>query len=194
MRRAQYVVLVIGIFISCSKEKPPSAFPYFFVATINNAPVKFEADVTKYGPFECSPLFFAEGYAPNFIHYEGTSFKESIAFPSEQIWVTIVKKFDHLPQPSERKLMWRMGIINYQNGIISAATTTIGGVYIKYTDNNGKGWDSQYGPEDGNTFAVTQIWTDNGYTKFKAKFSCTLYDGLGNSIKLENGKIKGRLF
>ena len=97
MRMSVYILfaLIISVFSSCNKETPPSSFAYYFVASINNAPVKFEADVRTFGPFECFPVSYDEGFTPNFTHYEGTTFKESVVVPSEQITIAIVKKFDH---------------------------------------------------------------------------------------------------
>jgi len=192
MRMNVYILfaLIISVFSSCNKETPPSAFSYYFVASINNAPVKFEADVRTFGPFECFPVSYDEGFTPNFTHYEGTTFKESVVVPSEQITIAIVKKFDHLPQLPERKLMWKLGFMKYY----VAGSTANDAVSITYADNSGKLWGSQYGPQDGNSFAITQIWVEDVYTQFKARFNCMLYDGNGNSIKLENGQIRGRLF
>lgn len=74
------------------------------------------------------------------------------------------------------------------------------GVEIRWIDGNGKGWSTSYGSGDqnGSSFQVTskqtieypQPWL-GPYVLYNVKgtFSCTLYDGTGNSISVTDGKF-----
>jgi hypothetical protein len=70
------------------------------------------------------------------------------------------------------------------------------GIVVYYLDENRKGWATNLGSQQGSSFEsvsiVNETRTDVAHEKvWKAKFSCMLYDGLGNSIKVENAEIYG---
>ena len=73
------------------------------------------------------------------------------------------------------------------------------GVFIKYIDATGKEWVSYSGTASQlNGSFESLVFTDekrsvdgNGSKKWKASFSCKLYDGNGKSILLQKGEIYG---
>jgi hypothetical protein len=84
----------------------------------------------------------------------------------------------------------------------NAAEPVNDGVFIKYIDGNGKEWVSYSGnsAQSNGTFE-SELFTDetrsvegNGSKKWKAKFSCKLYDSNGKSISLQSGEIYGPVF
>jgi hypothetical protein len=73
------------------------------------------------------------------------------------------------------------------------------GVIVYYIDQNGKSWFSGDGSQQGSFFESISL-TDltginNSYLNkiWKARFSCRLYDGVGNWINVENGEIYNRI-
>ena len=73
------------------------------------------------------------------------------------------------------------------------------GVFIKYIDANGKEWVSySVNTTQTNGSFESEVFTDetksvdgNGSKKWKASFSCKLYDSNGKSISLQQGEIYG---
>lgn len=76
------------------------------------------------------------------------------------------------------------------------------GVFIKYIDANGKEWVSYSANSvQSNGSFESEIFSDekkavdgNGSKKWKAKFSCKLFDSNGKSISLQKGEIYGPVF
>ncbi len=84
----------------------------------------------------------------------------------------------------------------------SAADAVKDGVFVRYIDANGKEWVSYSGAsvQSSGSFEST-VFTDeiksvdgNGSKRWKAKFSCKLFDSNGKSISLQHGEIYGPLF
>ena len=70
------------------------------------------------------------------------------------------------------------------------------GVYVYYIDENKKQWCSHWGAaeQSGSKFTSVELLPQpdpkiSCLKRWKATFSCTLYDGLGNSIALKDGVI-----
>ena len=76
------------------------------------------------------------------------------------------------------------------------------GVFVRYIDANGKEWVSYSGSSaQTNGSFESAVFTDetktvdgNGSKRWKAKFSCKLFDSNGKSISLQNGEIYGPVF
>ena len=75
------------------------------------------------------------------------------------------------------------------------------GINIYYIDKDRKAWSSVRGDQTGSVFESVSLTDERrrAHTpmyekKWKARFTCKLYDDLGNYIKVENGEIYGPLF
>ena len=73
------------------------------------------------------------------------------------------------------------------------------GVTVYYIDQNGKSWFSGDGPQQGSFFESISLTDLSGVNDsylnkiWKARFSCKLYDGVGNWINVEDGEIYNRI-
>jgi hypothetical protein len=84
----------------------------------------------------------------------------------------------------------------------NAAEAVKDGVFVRYIDANGKEWVSYSGSSvQSNGSFESEIFTDEtnsvdgtGSKRWKAKFSCKLFDSNGKSISLQNGEIYGPVF
>ena len=198
MRFFGYLLILLStslLYFSCKKENSyPSKYPYYFVGTIKGKEVRYEANdsTSYYKSYTASHPFTVP---PDIAQYEGTTLWSLADVYRNQITVRIIKEFDHIPSLAERKAMWRAGNFNYGVGEMgSTGSSIVDGISVWYLDENMILWNSEAGPQNGSKFTVTEMWSSSTGTVFRAKFSCNLYDGNGNSIKVENGAISGKLF
>jgi len=197
MKNLLVITLLLSSIVSCKKDKADDnqdQFPFYFTATINGTAVKYEADDLN-SQYACgtSAPFNANG--DDYDIYEGTSIADWNDLSKNNIYVHVLKFFDHEPSWAERLAMFQIGSYPYGFGSISSAT--IDGAAIIYADATGKEWFSELGPQTGSTFSVAEIVDnpDNTSIKiFKATFSCKLYDGSGGSIQVTNATIRGKIF
>ena len=84
----------------------------------------------------------------------------------------------------------------------NAADAVKDGVFVRYIDANGKEWVSYSGTSvQSNGSFESEVFTDEtksvdgtGSKRWKAKFSCKLFDSNGKSISLQQGEIYGPVF
>ena len=198
MRIRQYlsVLLASSFFLtSCKKENSePSKYPFYFVGKINGRQIRYEANDSTTA-YKCQNSSNSFGIPPNVEQYEGTFFWNPGDAYRNQIIVQILKRFSHTPDLTERKGIWKAGNVKYGVGSLGGVTANvIEGVTIRYLDENLIVWTSEAGSQNGSTFTVTELWSSNEGTVFRAIFSCTLFDSNGNPMKLENCEMRGRLF
>lgn len=174
-------------------QPPQSKFPYYFIATINGVPVRYEADDfnSVYGCGTSQPESTTD---PDYDIYEGTVIANPNDFTRNLIRVHILKHFDHDPSSAERAAMIKIG--SYPYGFSDVGSATVNGASIDYIDASGDDWDTQSGPQSGSTFSITDLKENNDGTSgkiFTATFSCKLYDGLGNSKQVQDATIRGKI-
>jgi len=172
-----------------------STFPFYFIATVNGANVKYEADDLN-SRFACGISQPSNSLGiTDYDIYEGTVILDQMDMTKNTIYVHILKYFDHEPDLAERSAMIRKGIYIYGKGDVSSMT--VSGASIQYIDANGNNWFSETGSQAGSTFNITEL-IDNpsGFSGkiFKATFSCKLYDINGtNPIQVSNATIRGKI-
>ncbi|MGZ8541417.1 MAG: hypothetical protein ACXWV6_12250, partial [Chitinophagaceae bacterium] len=169
-------------------------FPFYFSATINGASIKYEANDLN-SQYECGISSPYSATGDEYDIYEGTFIQDGNDPLKNNIYVHILKYFNHYPSPTERLAM--INLRNYPFGLSDVSTATINGASIIYADATGKEWSSEPGSQTGSTFSITELVDnpDNTSDKiFKATFSCKLYDGNGGSIGVNNAVIRGKAF
>lgn len=196
MKRLLVFVIALSFVASCKKDSSANKdeFPFYFSATINGSAIKYQANDVD-SRYECgiSSPYSATGEEHDI--YEGTLIQDGNDPSKNNIYVHILKYFNHYPTYPERLAMINTG--NYGYGISDVSTSTVNGASISYTDANGKEWHSELGSQTGSSFSVTELVDnpDNTSDKiFKATFSCKLYDGAGGSIQVANAVIRGKVF
>lgn len=87
-------------------------------------------------------------------------------------------------------------------GLLARTTldSAAAGGYVSWFDANGTEWNTNGGVQNNASFVVTDLvnFEDNSRSPathkiIAAEFSCTLYDGNGNSKTLTGGRVRGRL-
>jgi hypothetical protein len=192
-----YLVLLI-VLLSCSKsgsDNGQEKYPYYFTANINGSSVKYEANDID-SRYECgiSMPSSSQGFTDYDI-YEGTLIQDGLDDTKNNIYVHILKYFNHEPSVQEREAMLKMGSYGY--GVSKTSSATVNGASINYTDGTGKSWHSELGSQAGSSFNITEISDNPDGTSgkiFKASFSCKLYDGSGGVIQVNNAVIRGKIF
>ena len=199
MKKSLLIVVILAFLFSCSKNSSDSinedVYPFHFTATINGSAVKYQANDID-SRYECG--FSAPSSSlgtTDYDIYQGTFIQDGLDATKNNIYVHILKYFNHDPSGAEIRAMLQLG--NYGYGVSDVSSSTINGASIVYTDGNGKEWDSELGPQTGSSFTVTEIADNVDGTSgkiFKASFSCKLYDPGGASIEVKNAVIRGKIF
>jgi len=172
-----------------------STYPFYFIASVNGANVKYEADDLN-SRYSCGISQPSNSLDPSdYDIYEGTVIADPMDMTKNTISVHILKHFDHEPSLAERSAMIRKGIYIYGKGDVSS--NTVSGASIHYVDASGNDWFSETGSQAGSSFNITEL-VDNttGLSGkiFKAAFSCKLYDINGaNPIQVNNATIRGKI-
>lgn len=173
-----------------------TTYPYYFIATINGKPVKFEADdnSSRYG---CGTSQPSSEIAPSdYDIYEGTVLLDPLEPTKNSAWVHILKYFDHEPNSTERNSMIKLG--DYPYGLSDVSSSTINGASIDYIDENGVTWFSETALQSSTSnFKIVELIDNTDGTSgkiFKATFNCTLNNSDGSkSILVTNGIIRGKI-
>jgi len=163
---------------------------FYFSAKIDGEQVLFQHEVDGcYNGVSHYATSIDAGY-----HYgEGMLFMQ-LTVPVRSMGVMLVKEFSDVADCQDLDNLFQTG--NYDLGVSAYETLTDlkDGVVIFYTDEDGVYWSSDLGGTAAlnGSFELTS-YTDYSTTQsskvMKAKFSCTLYDGNGNSKTLTEGKI-----
>jgi hypothetical protein len=185
--------------ISGEIEKPGdnnSAYPKYFIATINGKFVKFEADDlnSSYGCGTSQP--FSAIVPSDYDIYEGTVLLDPLEPTKNSAWIHILKYFNHDPTAIERTSMIKTG--DYPYGYSDVSSSTISGASIDYIDENGVTWFSETGPQPTTSnFRIVELTDNTDGTSdkiFKATFNCKLYNFDGSSsIQVTNGVVRGKI-
>jgi hypothetical protein len=197
MKKLLAIALIFSFIVSCKKNKSNDDtlnFPFYFTATINGAMVQYEANDVN-SQFECGTSAPFNALGDDYDIYEGTFIQDGNDPSKNNIYVHVLKFFDHDPSSAERLAMFKTG--SYPYGFGSTSPSTIDGVSIDYTDATGKEWFSELGSQTGSTFSITEVVDNPDNTSFKilkATFSCKLYDFSGGSIQVNNAVIRGKIY
>lgn len=196
MKKLLIFVLVLSSIISCKKNSSDNKeqFPFYFSATINGSAVKYEANDLN-SRYECGISSPYNANGEEYDIYEGTLIQDGNDPSRNNIYVHILKYFNHYPLYPERLAMLTIRDYGYGSGDVS--TSTVNGASIFYTDSNGKEWHSELGSQTGSSFSITELVDNPDGTSgkiFKATFSCKLYDENGASIQVTNAVIRGKAF
>jgi hypothetical protein len=197
MKNLLIICAVAFLFSACGKKEsslpPISTFPYYFSANINGSVVKYEAD--DHSRYDCDISQPTNGlYPSDYDIYEGTMILDQQDLGRNSIGVHILKYYDHYPSTEEKTSMIHLGSYAYGYGNVSS--NTINGASITYLDDSGNMWSSELGPQTGSSFNITELVNNPDGTSaeiFRASFSCKLYDGMGASIQVTGGVIRGKV-
>lgn len=198
-------VLFFILLSSCQKEisgvvdnndNSTSAYPYYFIATVNGKLVKFEADDinSRYG---CGTSQQSSEIVPSdYDIYEGTVLLDPLEPTKNAAWVHILNYFDHDPNQAERTSMIKVG--DYPFGYSDVSSSTVNGASIDYIDETGMTWFSETGPQPPTSnFKIIELTDNTDRTSdkiFKATFNCKLYSADGSSsIQVTNGVVRGKI-
>ena len=201
MKLLRYPVLALicaTLLLSCKKDSssPQSKFPFYFAGTVNNKAVKYECNDldSKYG---CAFATHGHGPYPEWDWYEGTEMYNQDDPYVSAIYVDILRWFPSYPEYDDRLLTWKLGDYPYGVSRLDSGKATTNGAVVAYYDENGIYWQTETGPQTGSTFKVTELVSNEVGTSLKiftAKFNCTLYNENGQSMKIQNGVIRGKLY
>ena len=197
------------LFTSCAKDDDPQPTPTPAPPTSSNYIYFFKANLDGKA-VEVGQKKFSFDYS-NGLGSAGTG------GPDTSYQVTQYTYFSHVTD--DTKPEYTVGMITTFKGYFSspdyqtrADAITLGnhpygdddpfaekdGAIVEYLDENDVFWTTYFGSGDqsGSSFKITN-YTDNtdGFSAkiIEAEFSCTLYDGNGNSIVVKNGEVKGRI-
>lgn len=99
--------------------------------------------------------------------------------------------------PAQVGEMMLSGSIGIGTRSYGASQEAVEGGFLSWIDGSGREWTTN-GPQSNASFAITEYFDQEDPVNFThkviaAEFSCTLYNGLGGSIVLNDGIARGRL-
>jgi len=167
---------------------------------IDQDTIRYEDSVNGYGNGPGVNTYI-DGYGR--LHSQYTTFSRNITPPDtlkSALTVQMVKFLLDTLNPSFQTDFQLFNTGNYSYGSFNDDSTNVGvnGAVITYTDASGKTWSSdlQYGTQPAaSVFNISEHVEVNetlygGETK--GTFSCTVFDGLGNSLNLTSGRFFAR--
>ncbi|RKD92801.1 fibrobacter succinogenes major paralogous domain-containing protein [Mangrovibacterium diazotrophicum] len=197
MKKAIFLAGMLLLCFACSKDDQEFesiydvSSNYYFAANMDGVPLIIQADNTNYYNYSAE-----EGEESLFGYVAGSeSYFVGSEEDAEQVSIFFLKTFENEPTDcAELSTILNVGSNNYA-GVTSFENLTVSdGVAINYVDANGVLWST--GTLDGDfsdgEFKITEItkYKDDPTTcVVKARFSCTLYNEYGTSVKLTNGEL-----
>jgi len=190
-------MVILLSFISCKKKSTPepvvtptpAAAPtpnFYFNATIDGKSVNIN-DLSVTTGSGAGQSVTTSG------QHEQSMVLSNPLLRAEEAGVFITKTFPgSVTLCSEVESMFKVGSYNYAN-----PNAGIDGIGVYYIDAGGMYWTSYLDSNkvQGGKFEILTHTTNNdNFSKYisTAKFSCTLFDPLGNTMQLTNGEIKSR--
>jgi hypothetical protein len=165
---------------------------FYFTGEIAGKQVNYLVDDNT-NTYSAGPFKQENSTDPDYDYYKGTVVGETKDIYKNNIYVTILKYFNHHPALPELFSMIHTGKFGY--GVGDESNTTVDGAAIMYLDENGNQWSSEFGPQNGSCFSISEVTDYPGSAimkVFKACFSCKLYDPTGTkSIQISNATIRG---
>jgi hypothetical protein len=200
MKSFSYTLLLLMsiLSLSCKKGKssPETKFPYYFTATVDNKPVKYEAN-DKGSEYICWTNQQGLGVSSAWDWYDGTEIYYQHDQTKNRIYIYLMRRYSSYPVLNDRLMTWQLGDYPYGVSNIRGGNATINGAVIIYYDENDHLWETEGGPQTGSSFKVTELVNSEAATFLKiftAEFNCTLYSPSGKSIKMENGIVRGKIY
>ena len=192
------IILLITVAAACKQDnysKGNKKPEFYFTGEIAGREINFEVDDNG-ATYSCSPFEQQNSTERDHDYYLGTVVGEAQDMSKSNIFVTVLKYFNH--DPARPELASMIEAKNFGYGAGDQSKSTIGGAVIMYLDENGGQWSSELGPQTTSSFSVSEVSDCPGSSikkVIKASFSCKLYDPSGkNSIQLSNGRIRGLVF
>ena len=201
-------VSLLVLLASCAKKDDPQPVPtptppagdyiYFFKATMDGNAVevgqkklsmKYQNGMSQSG----------EGDQGNNYQVIQTTYFSDISDDTKPVYsVGMISTFPGYSSTPDYKTRAEAITTGYQDYGYDDPTVVSDGAFVEYWDNAGEYWSTTKGSgnQSGSSFTITS-YKDNtdGYSVkiMEAEFNCMLYNQSGASIKVTNGKVKGRI-
>lgn len=194
-------VVVLAASCNTKDEIPQGEDNLFFVEfVIGNDTVRYEDGVNNYGN---GPGISTYEDSVGRLHSEFSTFIKSALDSTYERNIFTVQMVKFLtdtsyPSPTTAFSFFDVGSYDYGAYDLDSSRAGIDGAVINYTDQNGKIWtsDQQAGQQESwANFAITEhkaIADDQFGAKTKGTFNCRVFDGLGGSLDLKNGRFHAR--
>ncbi len=196
-----FLVAVLAISCNTKDEIPPIEDNRFFVEfSIGNDTIRYEDGLNNYGN---GPGIATYEDSVGRLHSEFSTFIKSALDPTYEnnnLTIRTVKFLSDTtyPSPSTAFAFFAEGAYDYGSYVLDSSLAGIHGAVINYTDQNGKDWSSdlQYGQQESwANFVVSEhrsVVDDQFGGKTKGTFNCRVFDGMGGSLDLRNGRFHAR--
>jgi len=205
MKKVLIVLLLSITIISCgnddgnnnnsNEENPNITSEYYFKATIDGQEVILEHEENGYYNSAGSGGWNNNNHEQMmvFMHLSDFTNGDLSDVNNAAVMIHVYKEFSVEPTNCNQvKTMFQVGTETYSQNNEPTDRIT-----ITYIDTQGKAWFTNHenSPQENSTFEFTEYTDFSGLDAqgiSKAIFSCTLYDGAGNSITLTNGETRSK--
>lgn len=173
---------------------------FFVEFTIGSDTIRYQDGTDNYGN---GPGISTYEDSVGRLHSEFSTFIKSALDPTYENNIFTVQMVRFLvdtayPTPNVAFSFFDVGSYGYGAYDLDSSRAGIDGAVITYTDENGKIWtsDQQAGQQEiWNSFIITEhkvVSDDQFGAKTKGTFNCRVFDGLGSSLDLRNGRFHAR--
>lgn len=214
LRSLIFVFLTTLIGVSCKKSDSADWPSYYFKGKVNGLDINWVSPHLPYNSSQQSRFWTASAEPGGSMMLPNCNAGDSLY--QYFIGTTIFEKHDwaldfsnsvNVDFARSGTSIWHYGYMRdlFTNGIKSfgflrenCSDPIIDGIIISFTDANNKTWTSSIIDPSSNFFEQIELVNNPGdgyYQKeWKARFSCRLYDDLGNYIIADNCEIYGPVF
>ncbi|MBK6397927.1 MAG: hypothetical protein IPP27_06575 [Bacteroidetes bacterium] len=199
MKKIFYIIAICSVFVSCSKKDDPEPTPSAPVLNYNSTP-QFSVSLNGTGL-----SMIADGSTIESLVGSSNSLNPVPNISTGNYSYYIGSNVNDIGIFLKRGGLLFMGfppsdslfLSFFPTGSYNYTSDGVNGISISYFDANGILWSTDLGTavQTGSTFTIDERQGQDilGYysVRYKASFSCKLYDGSGNTIDLTNGVIVG---
>ena len=201
----RYPLFLFGVFlilfsVSCKKDKQEDSLSdvYYFTADFDGDPIEFTEGREGYFSGSGAKGSDLPGTAECQINQTASMFNlESVSASYMVLNVLETRSCEVPANCDEFKEYFTVGSRNFGKEYLNDSTDFSDGVVLNYIDGSGVQWRTDIGSRDqtGSSFEFTEFLNNDDGTApniSRSNFTCTLYDGFGNSIKVTNGELRSR--
>lgn len=199
MKKIFYILTICSVFLSCSKKDDPEPTPSTPVLTYSSTP-QFSASLNG-----TTLSMIADGLTIESVVGSSNSLYPVPNISTGNYSNYIGNNVTDVGISLKRGGLLFMGfppsdslfLSYFPTGSYNYTTDGVNGIRVSYIDANGTLWSTDLGTavQTGSTFTIDERAGQDvfGYysVRYKASFSCKLYDTSGNTIDLTNGVIVG---
>jgi hypothetical protein len=193
MKTTVFTLSLLLLLFNCKKEETTTSDPQPSPSTTNY----FSANIGS------NNIDFSSGYVngtgteiSNEYYGEFSTLQNATSLFLNYIQVTFVKRYPTITGPADcPEALSVFSVGNYPYGNLEGPYSE--GITIRYVDNSGVEWKSDYSPatQSGSAFNLDSYSNSTTTSKkqIKATFNCTLHDDYGNTLMLTNGVYSGEV-